>query len=51
MSIQSRYLSTAAMDVEPQREAPFNEVYAREQVPLVLQVPGAISVPASRARS
>ena len=50
MSIQSRYLFTAAMDVEPQREALFNEVYDREHVPLLLRVPGVISVARFRRR-
>ena len=44
MPIQSRYLFTAAMDVEPDREGLFNEVYDREHVPLLLQVPGVVSV-------
>jgi hypothetical protein len=44
MPIQSRCLFTAAMDVEPGREAIFNEVYDREHVPLLLQVPGVVSV-------
>jgi len=44
MPIQSRYLFTAAMDVEPEREGLFNEVYDREHVPLLLQVPGVVSV-------
>ena len=44
MAITSPYLFTAAMDVEPGREALFNEVYDREHVPLLLQVPGVVSV-------
>jgi hypothetical protein len=44
MPIQSRYLFSAAMDVQPDREAVFNEVYDREHVPLLLTVPGVISV-------
>jgi hypothetical protein len=44
MPFQSRYLFTAAMDVEPDKEALFNEVYDREHVPLLLKVPGVISV-------
>jgi hypothetical protein len=44
MPIESRYLFTAAMDVAPDREALFNEVYDREHVPLLLQVPGVVSV-------
>jgi len=44
MPIQSRYLFSAAMDVEPAREALFNEVYDTEHVPLLLKVPGVVSV-------
>jgi hypothetical protein len=44
MPIQSRYLFSAAMDVQPEREAVFNEVYDQEHVPLLLAVPGVISV-------
>jgi len=43
MSIQTRYLFSAAMDVEPEREALFNEVYDKEHVPLILSVPGVVS--------
>ena len=44
MPLQTRYLFTAAMDVEPAKEALFNEVYDREHVPNLLQVPGVIAV-------
>jgi len=44
MPITSRYLFTAAMDVEPGKEALFNEVYDKEHVPLLMTVPGVISV-------
>ncbi len=44
MAIQSRYLFTASMDVEPHKEALFNEVYDTEHVPLLLGVPGILSV-------
>jgi hypothetical protein len=44
MPIKSRYLFTAAMDVEPGNDAIFNEVYDKEHVPSLLQVPGVISV-------
>ena len=43
MPIQTRYLFAAAMDVEPAREALFNEVYDGEHVPLILKVPGVIA--------
>ena len=44
MAIQTRYLFTAAMDVEPAQEKLFNEVYDTEHVPLLLKVPGVIAV-------
>ncbi len=44
MPIQTRYLFSAAMDVEPGKEALFNEVYDKEHVPLLLAVPGVVSV-------
>src|SRR5919204_2677576 len=44
MPFQSRYLFSAAMDVEPAKEQLFNEVYDREHVPLLLKVPGVLSV-------
>ena len=39
-----KYVFSAAMDIEPEREALFNEVYDKEHVPLLLKVPGVISV-------
>ncbi len=44
MPIATRYLFSAAMDVAPDREALFNEVYDREHVPLLLKVPGVVAV-------
>ena len=44
MPISTRYLFTASMDVEPDKEALFNEVYDREHIPNLLEVPGVISV-------
>ena len=44
MPLQTRYLFTAAMDVEPAKEALFHEVYDKEHVPSLLQVPGVIAV-------
>src|SRR2546427_379704 len=44
MPIQTRYLFSAAMDVDPTREGLFNEVYDGEHVPLLLKVPGGIAV-------
>jgi hypothetical protein len=50
MSIQTRYLFSAAMDVEPAKEALFNEVYDTEHVPILLAVPGVVSVARFRSR-
>ena len=44
MALQTRYLFTASMDVEPTKEALFNEVYDTEHVPNLLKVPGVIAV-------
>ena len=43
MSISSRFLFSAAMDVTPEREKLFHEVYDTEHVPLILTVPGVIA--------
>jgi hypothetical protein len=40
---QARYVFIASMDVEPGKEALFNEVYDSEHVPNLLQVPGVLS--------
>ena len=44
MALQARYLFSARMDVTPDTDALFNEVYDQEHVPLLRQVPGVISV-------
>ena len=44
MSEKERYLFTASMDVDPEKEDLFNEVYDTEHVPLLSKVPGVISV-------
>jgi hypothetical protein len=43
MPITSKYLFVASMDVDPDKEAVFNEVYDTEHVPLLLKVPGVHS--------
>ena len=50
MPFQTRYLFSAAMDVEPDKEAVFNEVYDQEHVPMLLEVPGVISVARFKTR-
>ena len=44
MPIQSRYLFIASMDVDPDKDAIFNEVYDTEHIPNLLKVPGVRSV-------
>lgn len=44
MAQRSRYLFIASMDVEPQRESLFHEVYNTEHCPLLSKVPGVVSV-------
>lgn len=44
MHPQAKYLFTAAMDVDADKEALFNEVYDTEHIPQLLKVPGVLSV-------
>jgi len=44
MPLQSRYLFSASMDVQPDKEDVFNEVYEKEHVPMLIEVPGVISI-------
>ena len=44
MPFQTRYLFSAAMDVDSEAEALFNEVYDKEHVPALLGVPGVVSI-------
>jgi hypothetical protein len=44
MPITSKYLFVASMDVAPDKEALFNEVYDTEHVPNLLKVPGVRAV-------
>ena len=42
--MEANYLFFVSMDVEPEKEALFNEVYDTEHVRLLLKVPGVVSV-------
>ena len=44
MPITGKWIFTAAMDVAPDKEALFNEVYDTEHVPLLQKVPGVGAV-------
>ncbi len=42
MPLQTRYFFTVSMDVPPEKEALFNEVYDTEHVPYLSAVPGVL---------
>ena len=44
MPFKTRYVFVVSMDVEPEKEAIFNEVYDTEHVPELLKVPGVLAV-------
>jgi len=44
MHPKAKFLFTASMDVDPDKEALFNEVYDTEHVPELLKVPGVLAV-------
>jgi hypothetical protein len=44
MPATSKYVFIASMDVDPEKEDLFNEVYDQEHVPSLLKVPGVIAV-------
>ena len=50
MALEGRYLFTASMDVSPEREDLFNELYDAEHVPMLSRVPGVISATRFRHR-
>jgi len=39
---KAKYIFIARMDVDPDKEAAFNEIYETEHIPNLLQVPGVI---------
>ena len=43
MPIDARYVFIASMDVDPDKESIFNEVYDTEHIPFLLAVPGVRS--------
>lgn len=50
MPLKTRFLFSAAMDVDAAKEKLFNEVYDAEHVPALLEVPGVIAVARFRSR-
>ena len=51
MAQRSKYLFIASMDVDPERDALFNEVYNTEHCPLLSQVPAWLRSSVTRPRS
>ena len=43
MPITGNWIFTASMDVDPDKEALFNEVYDTEHVPYLRKVPGVVA--------
>jgi hypothetical protein len=43
MAGKAKYVFIASMDVDPEREAIFNEVYDTEHIPLISKVPGVVA--------
>jgi hypothetical protein len=43
MVTTGKYLYVVIMDVEPDKEALFNEIYDKEHIPVLLKVPGVLS--------
>lgn len=44
MHPKARYVFTAGLDVDPDKEELFNELYDAEHVPFLLKVPGVLAV-------
>ena len=44
MHPKARFLFTAMMDIDPDKEALFNEVYDTEHIPELLKVPGVLAI-------
>ena len=51
MHPKTKFIFIASMDVAPEKETLFNEVYETEHVPLLLKVPGVLGVTRSRRRN
>ena len=49
MAFETRYVFSARMDVTPDKESLFNEVYDKEHIPTLLEVPGVVSAARFRA--
>ena len=43
MPARAKFLFIVSMDVQPDKEVVFNDVYDTEHIPLILKVPGVLS--------
>ena len=50
MPLRTRYLFSAAMDVDPSKDGLFHEVYDKEHIPALLEVPGVVSAARLKVR-
>lgn len=46
----SKYILIVSMDIDPEKENLFNEVYNTEHIPAILEVPGVINVERLRSQ-
>lgn len=44
MAFETKYIFTASMNVSPEKEDAFHEVYDKEHIPMLSAVPGVISI-------
>ncbi|PYS10403.1 MAG: hypothetical protein DMG17_24930, partial [Acidobacteria bacterium] len=44
MTGKAKYLMIVSMDVDPEHEALFNEVYDQEHIPNLIKVPGVLGI-------
>jgi antibiotic biosynthesis monooxygenase (ABM) superfamily enzyme len=51
MASDAKYLYMVMMDVEPEKEAEFNDLYNEEHLPMLLAVPGVVSAARYRTSS
>ena len=51
MHPKARYVFTAGLDVDPDKEDLFNELYDAEHVPFLLKVPGVLAVTRATSES
>jgi hypothetical protein len=50
MPVGAKYVFMVSMDVAPEKEALFNEVYDHEHIPNLLAVPGVLAVSRDKSR-